>query len=198
MMLMEIEAPRVRLGEVVEAARGSVPPDRIPEDADYVLLEHIRAGTGQLSSATTGESEIKSAKFAFVGGDVLYGKLRPQLRKVCVVETPGYCSMDLVPLRPVREGSAYFIAAALRGDRFFAQVERLISGANLPRINVRDLLELEIPWPTESELVRLNELARLATQLRGEATEVLERVDALERSIDLASHAVARKRLSIS
>lgn len=173
----------VALGEVAAFVRASTSPERIPIDAHYILLEHVTGRTGQVSGVRAGEVEIKSAKFAFARGDVLYGKLRPQLRKCCVATEMGYCSTDIVPLRPFEDNTAFYLAAVLRSDGFAAQVERLIGGANLPRVNVKELLELTVRWPSMDERVRLDGLARMAIEVRAEAVQLLCEVDALEAAV---------------
>lgn len=173
----------VVLASLVEQVRGSVVPEKLLE-GDYVLLEHISQRTGQVSPSRVEVEEIKSAKGTFAAGDILYGKLRPQLRKVCVAERSGYCSLDIIVLRPRNEGTAHYLAAILRSEIFTERVTRLVGGANLPRINAKELLNLELSWPdNELEISRRDAIARRALEVRSETRQLLEQLDRLELSI---------------
>jgi type I restriction enzyme S subunit len=64
----------------------------------YIGLEHLASGIPSLVGRGA-ESDVKSAKIEFKSGDVLFGKLRPYLRKSVRVTEPGICSTDIVVLR---------------------------------------------------------------------------------------------------
>lgn len=174
---------RVRLGDVVSFIRDTTKPENIDPQRNYVLLEHIVGGTGEVYPVFVGDTEIRSNKFRFEPGDILYGKLRPKLRKVCVALVEGYCSTDILPLRPHDPRTAFYLANMLRSEQFYAEVERLVGGANLPRVNAKELLNLDIPWIDEIELVRFNELARAATELRAEMSLFGQRIATFERAL---------------
>lgn len=174
---------RIQLDEVVTFAPRSVKPVDISVDSSYVLLEHITAGTGEVTPVLTGDGDIKSNKYAFEAGDILYGKLRPNLRKACVVQGPGYCSTDILPLRPKHPDSSYFLASVLRSERFYAEVERLVGGANLPRVKPRELLKLEVPWLSGANRKKFDELARVAAELRTEVSTLSSRVEVFEKAL---------------
>ncbi len=176
-------ATRVPLGQVVSLARSSVKPTDIDPKRQYVLLEHIVAATGEVSPVLAGESDIRSAKAAFQAGDVLYGKLRPKLRKVCVVAEDGYCSTDILPLRPIHPYSSHYLASILRSERFYLEVERLVAGANLPRVNAKELLKLEVPWLDGDERRNVDELAMIASELRSEVAVLGQRIESFERAL---------------
>lgn len=167
---------RVPLGDVVRNVRGGIKPADMEKDADYILLEHIQPGTGIVHPVKVKEQSVGSNKSAFDEGDILFGKLRPNLRKVCVATARGYCSTDIIPLRAHQQGASYYLAAVLRSERFTTEVLRMVSGANLPRIGVKDLLSFEIPWPDEGNLQRLERTCREAITLR-------RKVDSLSRCI---------------
>ncbi|MFT2706261.1 hypothetical protein [Clavibacter zhangzhiyongii] len=166
------------------SVRAIVAPEAIDPASNYILLEHIVQRTGEIIEARAGDFLVKSAKLEFEEGDVLYGKLRPQLRKCCVATNSGACSSDILTLRPVHDESAYYLAALMRSEMFTHRVQRLVAGANLPRVSARELLELEVPWPEDnSELIRRNLVARQAIALRAEVRVFAEDLARLEESI---------------
>jgi len=169
---MSARAPRwpgVRLDRLVRAERTPCRPESIPAGAFYVGLEHVVSEVGVHREVPAAEAGLRSAKYRFERGDVLFGKLRPNLRKVAVARCDGVCSTDLLPLRPIDPSSAHLLAFQLRSAELSEAIVGLIAGANLPRIGVRDLLALEVPMPPRRERERLYELARLLDEARAEA-----------------------------
>ena len=171
-----------RLDEIVDVARCVVQPDQLPPDTRYVGLEHIEAATGMHTTMNLADARLRSGKFAFCAGDVLFGKLRPNLRKVAVATSPGICSTDIIPLRPKDPSACYVIAFQLRSTEFIANVLRLVAGQNLPRIGVRDLLALPVPVPPAEKSAMLRELAALLDEARSAASELDRHVRQLHDS----------------
>jgi type I restriction enzyme S subunit len=172
---------RSPLGSLVVAARVKCRPDELPDGARYVGLEHVMAEVGVHRDAPAAEAGIRSAKLRFERGDVLFGKLRPGLRKVAVARCDGVCSTDLVPLRPRDPASAWLLAFQLRTEAFARSVGALTAGASLPRIALGDLLSLEVPLPPAGDRPRLYELARLLDEARDEADRLDRHLRELQR-----------------
>lgn len=154
------------VSDALTPVKAQVKADDIHDDWLYLGLEHVQSATGEFTGVDAGSAAIKSNKFRFDSGDVLYGKLRPNLRKCVVASRSGVCSTDLVPFRPVRPEAADFLALQLRSEPFTESVMRLIGGANLPRVNVKDLLGLELPVPPANDEERLFAAARSVSMLR--------------------------------
>lgn len=176
-----------QVGEALTPVKAQVKPDDIHEDWEYLGLEHVQGVTGEFEGVRAGGAAIKSNKFCFDSGDVLYGKLRPNLRKCIVATGSGVCSTDLVPLRPVRPEAAHFLSLQLRSEPFTESVMRLIGGANLPRVNLKDLLKLPIPVPPSQDEDRLFAAARSVSVLRGH----LRAAQAAVLEVELAATAEA-------
>lgn len=86
---------RTTLGEVAVVSRESVSPQSIESDLPYVGLEHVEPRTTRILATGTA-SKLKSAVRRFRRGDVLYGALRPYLRKVCIPDFDGVCSPEFL------------------------------------------------------------------------------------------------------
>ena len=67
-------------------------------ETPYVGLEHLAQGFPAFVGRGT-ESEVKSSKTAFKAGDILFGKLRPYLRKGAQADFDGVCSTDILAFR---------------------------------------------------------------------------------------------------
>jgi type I restriction enzyme S subunit len=154
------------LRHAVTPARNQIAPDSIDSAILYVGLEHVASGSGEYSGVPAGEAGLKSAKFQFSAGDLLYGKLRPNLRKCVVAQEDGVCSTDLVPLRPHFPEAAEFLAMQMRSQPFTDQVMRMIGGANLPRVSVKDLLTVRVGVPPPHEQQRLFDAVAASRALR--------------------------------
>lgn len=171
-----------RVSNVLTRVKSQVHPDEIHDDWIYVGLEHVQSCTGEYQGVEAFSAGIKSAKFKFEAGDVLYGKLRPNLRKCVVAREPGVCSTDLVPLRPADPAAAHFLSLQLRSEAFTSQVMRMIGGANLPRVNMKDFFTVDVPMPPAEDQQRLYSLARSVSALRDKQRALARTIDAAERA----------------
>lgn len=170
MMLPEtwIEA---RLGDVLTRVDTKVDPQTSQLGSHfYVGLEHIESHTGRLlreAEEVTEASNILSIKTAFKTGDILYGKLRPNLNKVQMATQDGICSTDIWALRTSEVVLPDFALRYLRSPAIYVRATQLAAGANLPRISADAFDRFPIPLPTLSEQQRIIDVLRLADELRG-------------------------------
>src|SRR5579863_4624464 len=107
-------------GDVLTRVDTRVDPSRSPDESFFFVgLEQIEAGTGRLTigdQQLTKGAQILSMKNAFQPGDILYGKLRPNLNKVYLATRNGICSTDIWVLRPSKQVAPEFVAYYLRSD----------------------------------------------------------------------------------
>src|SRR5437016_13465203 len=75
-------------------------PTKPTADGDriYIGLEHLASGLPKFVDKGH-EGDVRSAKTSFRKHDVLFGKLRPYLRKSVLAEEEGICSTDILVLR---------------------------------------------------------------------------------------------------
>ena len=174
----------VTLGDVVTESKIAKDPNEIPyERFYYVGLENVKPITGEPVGVELLTSiEVRSRSKLFKKGDILYGRLRPYLRKALLVEPPyedGLCSTEFIVLRakPAKI-LPVFLRALLVSSPVTASIERLQAGAALPRVSSRDLLGIEIPLPPmafqESCVDRINQLVERRRQLAKELSIVFE------------------------
>ena len=170
----------VKLKEVAKIDNKAVSPEEMRgELQNYIGLENIESNTGQLVSfSETLGDDIKSNKFGFTEEHILYGKLRPYLNKVYLPDFAGVCSTDIIPIKPnrdllIREFLGYF----LRTPEFVSMINAKASGANLPRVNPKALLDVYIPLPpieTQRKIVAILEKAEATQRLRAEADALMQ------------------------
>lgn len=88
-----------------------VSPVEVSGDTPCVELEHIGQGDGRLVSHGTA-ARTSSIKYRFKPRDILFGRLRPYLRKWWLADRGGLCSTEIWPLVVNRERakSGFFYA----------------------------------------------------------------------------------------
>lgn len=172
----------VALGQVADVDRSSVVPSNIAGSTRYVGLEHVDSG-GRIESTATVESEgLKSSKFRFSTDHVLYGKLRPYLRKVSCPEYAGVCSTDIIPIRPGPRLDRRYLYHWLRTDDIVSLSTSRSSGANLPRLSPKELVKFHIPLPPLPEQKRIAGILDAADGLRAKRRAALAQLDTLLQS----------------
>ncbi len=147
------------LGEIVSNSKAKVEPGE-RDTAAYLSLEHIESGTSRILGQGLG-SEVKSVKSVFQVGDVLYGKLRPYLNKVCLPDFEGICSTDILVLKSKASVDARFLHKLLTTQPVVDHAVANSNGINLPRTSFDALAEFQIDLPPLAEQKRI--VARLET-----------------------------------
>ena len=161
--------PTVALGEVASLERRSLAPEEIASGTNYLGLEHIESGGRIIKYQRVESGELKSNKFIFDQGTLLYGKLRPYLAKVCIPDREGCCSTDIIPIRPGKHLDIGYLRHLLLWKPYVDTAASLCSGANLPRISPSTLLSIEIPLPPLEEQQRIAAILDKAGNLRQHA-----------------------------
>lgn len=97
-----------------------------------IELDNIEQGTGVINGCV--DSSIQnSIKNVFHVGDVLFGKLRPYLKKYARPNFAGVCSSEIWVLRPKKEMvSTDYLYCLIASDAFIA-VSNVSSGTKMPR-----------------------------------------------------------------
>ena len=162
--------PRVPIGEVVTERKNALNPQDFKSHVfNYIGLENLEANSGLLVNfAPVRGAEIMSRSKIFFPGDILYGRLRPNLNKVFLVGSnmsEGICSTEFYVLTPKHDRVLpYFLRYILSSDYVLERVKVLISGAALPRIQLEDFLSIEIPLPSLEQQAGLEEFLKNAAE----------------------------------
>jgi type I restriction enzyme M protein len=140
------------LAEVVLKISKTVDPNSKNGKINYIGLENIESQTGRLIGDIEFEySEIKSNKTVFQKGDILYGKLRPNLNKVYQADFDGICSTDILVFRIKNTDFVKFYKYYLLSQEFNRKVLKTVSGQQLPRTSWAKINTFQIPVPLPSE-----------------------------------------------
>jgi type I restriction enzyme M protein len=138
------------LGKVFTLRKEQINPQNKTGIISYVGLENIESNSGNLVGEIDTEiKSIKSIKNVFKKGDVLYGKLRPNLNKVWLANIDGICSTDILVLTSKSEYSSELYELILRSDDFNKEVLNGLKGAQLPRVSFDYMSKIQIPTVPE-------------------------------------------------
>jgi type I restriction enzyme S subunit len=112
----------------------------------YLGLENLASGFPALVGRGS-ESEVRSGKTAFRKGDVLFGKLRPYLRKSALVSEDGICSTDILVFRASERSLPEFLCLLTHSDEFVGHAKATTSGVQHPRTSWASLREFKLHLP---------------------------------------------------
>ena len=155
------------LSEICRVRNDSYVPsvDFADQVIPYTGLAHIESRVGRAHQVLVPGNSLKSSVKRYERGDILFAKMRPNLRKVALmdVDQPGFASAECVVLSvkedlegyPIVDGS--LLSILLRSDYVFGQIIHLIAGIGRPRISLKDLLAVQIPVPPRSHQAAFKE-----------------------------------------
>ncbi|WP_233246089.1 restriction endonuclease subunit S [Coraliomargarita sinensis] len=117
-------------------------------------LEHLSQETGRIIGSVDSK-EQSSIKNVFSDQDVLFGKLRPYLKKYALPSTDGVCSTEIWVLVPKTEVCSRRYLFALIQSEKFVRCASIASGSKMPRAdwNYISTQVFEVPQILEQEMI---------------------------------------------
>jgi type I restriction enzyme S subunit len=179
----------LRLGDVINYGETQkIEPTQIQLN-DWILeLEDIEKDSSKLLQRLTfAQRGSKSTKTRFVKGDILYGKLRPYLNKVLIADQDGYCTTEIIPLKPNLAVNGRYLFYWLKHPTFSKYANSVSHGLNMPRLGTE--AGLNAPFI----LAPLNEQKRIADKL----DTLLARVDACRDHLERVPGILKRFRQAV-
>jgi type I restriction enzyme, S subunit len=166
------------LGKIATIEREGIDPRSIRSGARYVGLENIDS-TGAVQDVSVENGDLASTKFSFMSDHILFGKLRPYLRKIARPNFDGICSTDIIPIKPSEKIDRDYLFHFLRLDEVVDKAASLATGINLPRLSPRILETFDVPVPPLGEQRRIAAILDQADDLRRKRQESIERMPIL-------------------
>ena len=151
-LLLELPPPgwvSERFSDICNRVQDAASPSANGERL-YLGLEHLASGHPALVGRGK-ESDVRSGKTAFQKRDVLFGKLRPYLRKAVLVGEDGICSTDILVFRATRKCIPEFLCFLIHTDEFVAHAKATTSGVQHPRTSWPGLREFKLHVPPVQE-----------------------------------------------
>lgn len=166
---MEADWRRTTVGAVARQRTEKVLPARA-DSTPYVALENISSGTGQLLRVGA-SGTAQSHKTRFVAGDTLFGKLRPNLRKVARANFDGVCSTDIIAVGTRAGADTQYLYHLLSSEGVYHHVMGDITGTKMPRTSWQRLSSFSFLCPP---LIEQRAIAALLDAIDGaiERTEI--------------------------
>jgi type I restriction enzyme S subunit len=158
-----------------------------------IAPNHIESGTGRLLAIESASDQgAESGKYFCKTGDVVYSKIRPALRKVCIAPKDCLCSADMYPLRAHSGMSNPFLFWSMLSEQFSTLAVLESQRVAMPKINRESLKEIVLSVPPANEQLGIVAfLEKETTSLDALTTEAQHAVDLLqERRTALISAAV--------
>ena len=174
--------PTGALDSIAILDRQSIHPSEAEAATPYLGLEHLDGDGGINCIQTVGSAALKSNKFQFSDRHVLFGKLRPYLRKIARPGFSGVCSTDIIPILPKDGVSRDYLFYFLRTPDTVNLATNRCSGVNLPRLSPKQLASFQIPLPPLAEQKRIAGILDAADALRAKRREALAQLDTLLQS----------------
>lgn len=178
-----------KLGDVINyGTTQKAEPAEIPDDAWVLELEDIEKDTSKvLQRMTFKQRQSKSTKSRFETGDILYGKLRPYLNKVIRADQDGYCTTEIIPIKPTEIVEGTYLFHWLKTPTFIDYVTSVSHGLSMPRLGT------EAGKQAPFVLAPIPEQKRIADKLDA----VLARVDGCRDRLDRIPAILKRFRQSV-
>lgn len=131
-----------------------------PASGEYDNMPHIAPGniesfTGQIldNVKTVREEQLVSGKFRFRPGDIVYGKIRPQLGKYFYADVNGLTSADAYVLKAKDEIAQEFLFSLLQTNNFFRYSVSVSMRSGMPKINRDELNVYRFMAPSKEEQI---------------------------------------------
>jgi len=141
----------VRLGEITDYGVGKqVSAEKIQPNSWILELEDIEKETFKLTCKRF-DREPGSSKNAFSKGCVLYGKLRPYLKKVIIADESGYCSTEIIPFNGYGNINSSYLKYCMVAPSIDSNINQITHGMDMPRLGTDKAKLLFIPLPPLAE-----------------------------------------------
>lgn len=139
-----------KLEEICHLSKIRLNPVTSSNNFKCVELEHLSQGTGRLLGYID-SSEQLSQKTFFKKGDVLFGKLRPYLKKFLFPTFDGVCSSEIWVLNSINNIESKWLYYLIQTDKVLEAANQS-TGTKMPRAewNIVGNVSIPIP-PTKAE-----------------------------------------------
>ena len=192
--LAKTNKPLMIISQICQERNEMVVPstELVDQMIRYTGLAHIEVGSGAARQVLTPANSLKSAVKRYNPRDIIFARMRPNLRKVALMDFAegGYVSPECIVLsvrnvddRPIID--PLLLSVLLRSDLVYGQIMHLITGTGRPRLAAKDLRRVAIPTPTESDqrdwrMRYLSQLAAVRT-LKKKAESLLRDAEDMQR-----------------
>lgn len=168
---------KIELNEILSISSKKFNPIGNNENKKCVELEHLSQETGKLLGYTN-SSEQQSIKNSFEEGQILFGKLRPYLKKFWKAEFEGVCSSEIWVMngKKVKNDFLFYLVQTEK----FNQIANVSSGSKMPRADWNYMSEIPFDIPPLKEQEKIAEILTTWDEAITKQTELLEAKELLK------------------
>jgi len=136
------------LADLLQITSKKFDPTKNQEVKKCIELEHLSQETGCLLGYTD-SNEQDSIKNSFEIGQVLFGKLRPYLKKYWQADFGGVCSSEIWVLNGIQLVNSYLYHLVQTSK--FNQIANVSSGSKMPRSDWQYMSQVPFNYPSKQE-----------------------------------------------
>ncbi len=146
---------KIELNEILSISSKKFNPIGNNENKKCVELEHLSQETGKLLGYTNSSGQ-QSIKNSFEEGQILFGKLRPYLKKFWEAEFDGVCSSEIWVMsgKKVKNDFLFYLIQTEK----FNQIANVSSGSKMPRADWTYMSEIPFDIPPLKEQEKIAEI----------------------------------------
>lgn len=148
---------RTRLRSLAINVAQKVAPGSKDPHTPYVGLEHLATDRPEVVGMSPSNSSI-GINAVFQAGDTLFGKLRPNLRKVAHANFRGYCSTDILVIRAHEDTDPHYLSHLLRSRDVLDFAVATAFGTKMPRTSWSLLASRDVFKPPMKEQRRIADI----------------------------------------
>lgn len=138
-----------KLGDICTLSKDRFDPLSSNIERICIELEHLSSGTGRLLGSFTTKG-LRSQKAVFQKGDILFGKLRPYLRKYWRATFEGVCSTEIWVIKPNIGIDSEWLYWLIQTDQFVNAANKS-TGTKMPRAEWGTVKQMEVSVPPTIE-----------------------------------------------
>jgi len=182
-----------QFGDVFNRRRESI--DEIEDEVvKYVGLKHLDSGQLDINGYDEDGRERSSSR-VFREGDILFGKLRPNLNKAAIAPFFGVCSSDIIPIYADEDTRQQYLPYLMHSKLVRDRVVSTMEGTNLPRTSWGDLEKTLVPLPSLPEQHRIADILSTVDEQIQQTETIIKDNKQLKKgtSQDLISSGIAHE-----
>ncbi|CAC9600416.1 Type I restriction-modification system, specificity subunit S [uncultured Gammaproteobacteria bacterium] len=171
---------KLELNDIFNISSKKFNPIVSSENKKCIELEHLSQNTGILLGFTNSKEQL-SIKNIFTKGQILYGKLRPYLRKYWQSEFSGVCSSEIWVLNNKKITNKYLFQFIQTNK--FNQVANVSTGSKMPRADWKYMSQIPFIIPPKQEQQKIADILTTWDNAINQQTTLIEKKQQLKKGL---------------
>lgn len=168
-----VEWEETTFGAYCKPRKEKKSPEYLNANTICIELDNMEQGTGIIIKSEL-RNDTKSTKTIFYNGDVLFGKLRPYLRKYWIADIDGVCSTEIWVFETNKQKLLQNYLYQLIITDQFIETTNISFGTHMPRADWNVVKEYKIFLPLIDEQ---KEIAKVLSTMQNEIEQLQTRLD---------------------